>query len=207
MSGHEGSPHSLQPSVSRLLQVRSSGRLSVPRLLGDGSQGREDSASLGLALTSDLPAGRRVGVVAPILEAGDLPGAHQLVPGGGAVVGHHRPEHRGVGGEGEPAVSDLTRLLAVDWFTARRRSVPSLVDVTHEVRPAHQDVARLTLVADHRLELAGSVEERQATVGDVGWHPALQVWGGELLETELLSSDFSTGGRDQIRDSSEDTMI
>ena len=112
MSGHEGSPHSLHPALSLLVQVRSSGWVSVSRLLRHGSQGREDSTSLGL--TSDLPAGRRVGVVAPVLEAGDLPGPHQLVPGGCAVVRHYRPKPCGVGGERESTVTDLLRLLTID---------------------------------------------------------------------------------------------
>ena len=104
LSGHERSPDSLHSALSLLVKesLVSPGRLSVSWLLRDGSQGREDPP--GLSLASELPAGRRVGVVASVLEAGDLPRPHQLVPGGGAVVGHHCAEPSGVGGEREASV-------------------------------------------------------------------------------------------------------
>ena len=109
---HEGSSHSLHSVVVLGVLVRSPGRLSVARLLRDGSQGREDAAVLRLA--SDLSTAGRVGVVAAVLEAGDLPRPHQLVPGGGTVVGHYRPKPGGVGGEGESTVTDLLGLLTID---------------------------------------------------------------------------------------------
>ena len=104
LTGHKGSPDSLHSGLSLLVQesLVSPGRVSVSRLLRDGSQGRKDPPVLRRA--SELPAGWRVGVVAPVLEAGDLPGPHQLVPGGGAVVGHHCAEPSGVGGEREASV-------------------------------------------------------------------------------------------------------
>jgi len=96
------------------------------------------------------------------------------VPLAGAVVRHDGSEPRGVGGQREPAVSDLSGLVAVDGFAAGWRSVPSLVDVAHERLAADKDVAGGAGVADGALELTSAVLVDEAPMGDVSRHSTLK---------------------------------
>ena len=75
--------------------------VTIPRRLEVGHRGqrRED-----VGLVPDLAAPRGLGVVAAVLETGDLLGPHELVSGGGAVVGDHCAEPGGVGGQGEASI-------------------------------------------------------------------------------------------------------
>ena len=75
--------------------------VTIPRSfeVWNRGQGRKD-----VGLVPNLTASRGLGVVAPILEAGDLLGPYELVSGGGAVVGDHCAEPGGVGGQGEASI-------------------------------------------------------------------------------------------------------
>ena len=62
-------------------------------------------------------------------------------------------------------------------ITTRWRTVPPLVDVAHQLGPAHSDVAGLALVLDEGLEAARVhrvVDVVQTTIGDVRWYSTFQ---------------------------------
>ena len=64
-------------------------------------------------------------------------------------------------------------------FAVRGRSVPALVDVTHELVASNDGEAALALVRHDAPVAARPVDERVAPVADGRGQTALQVWGRE----------------------------
>ena len=62
-------------------------------------------------------------------------------------------------------------------YSPRRRPVPPLVDVAHELRPPDHDEAVVALVPHQRLELAGTVHKDQVGLIHLGGHTAFKDWG------------------------------